>query len=69
MTVTCNISATKQDILQRLDSMIKESYNESFFEGIVGLEEFSDAERGEEESVEGDFLIDDENDNDVICLD
>ena len=69
LTVTCKISATKQDILQRLDSMIKENYDESFLEGVVGLEEFSDAERGEEESVEGDFLIDDENDNDVICLD
>ena len=46
--------------------MIKENYDESFLEGIDSLEEFDDAERGEEES-EGDFLIDDE--NDVICLD
>ena len=35
LTVTCKISATKQDILQRLDSMIKENYYESFFEDIV----------------------------------
>ena len=65
LTVTCKISATKQEILQRLDAMIKENYDESFLEGIDSLEEFDGAERGEES--EGDFLIDDE--NDVICLD
>ena len=65
LTVTCKIAANKQEILQRLDSLIKENYDESFLEGL----EPGDTEYREEDGdSDHGFLIDDEND-DVICLD
>ena len=60
----CHLAANKQEILQGLDSLIKENYDESFLECL----EPGDTECREEDSDRDDgFLIDDEND-DVICL-
>ena len=34
LTVICKIAANKQEIIQRLDSLIKDNYDESFLEGL-----------------------------------
>ncbi len=66
-TVTSKISATKQEILQRLDSIINESYDESPHEGIDSLEWF-DAEKEEKKKVRVTLGIRIDDEEDAICL-